>query len=334
MTSKKPVGVQGDTTESNLDSTQLLRKLELRLKNIKLNLASFETRSLHRIQRHFGRISPHLGFFIVFSFVFLSNTVTSRANSDPVQSIVLATIEEDELKNFNESIVKYSAVPGIKLDMTELSENLTQKEYFEVPQTTNTNKTAEVAVKIEPEVPKERTKDIDYTVQGGDTVSGLAKKFGLKVATIQTVNKLGASGKIKPGQKLTISAKDLTPTQIRKSTLVATASASESRVVRNNTYSGSKSVKYVSRSAGQCVPFAREYSGKPVYGVAKWIMPNSQAPAVGGVILTSESGYGHVAVVTSVNSDSVEIIERNYTSGWITKRVLPIDSRVIRGYFN
>ncbi len=43
-----------------------------------------------------------------------------------------------------------------------------------------------------------------YTVQSGDTLSGIAEKFGVSVNTIRWANELGAKGTIKVGDKLTI----------------------------------------------------------------------------------------------------------------------------------
>jgi murein DD-endopeptidase MepM/ murein hydrolase activator NlpD len=43
-----------------------------------------------------------------------------------------------------------------------------------------------------------------YTVEGGDTISGIAEKFGLKMATLLNTNGLTLRSSIKPGQTLSI----------------------------------------------------------------------------------------------------------------------------------
>jgi surface antigen len=49
-----------------------------------------------------------------------------------------------------------------------------------------------------------RKSTIDYTVQNGDTVSGIANKFGLKIETLQWANNLSDVDTISPGQTLKI----------------------------------------------------------------------------------------------------------------------------------
>jgi len=55
-------------------------------------------------------------------------------------------------------------------------------------------------------VPQDRVRDkvIEYQVQGGDTVSGIADKFGVSVDTIRWENNLPSINAIKPGQTLRI----------------------------------------------------------------------------------------------------------------------------------
>lgn len=49
-----------------------------------------------------------------------------------------------------------------------------------------------------------RDKIEQYTVEGGDTISTIAEKFGISVNTVLWQNKIGPRDFIKPGQKLTI----------------------------------------------------------------------------------------------------------------------------------
>jgi murein DD-endopeptidase MepM/ murein hydrolase activator NlpD len=52
---------------------------------------------------------------------------------------------------------------------------------------------------------KPRAEIIDYTVQKGDTISGIAQKFGVSVDTIRWANDLNAATSLKPGQTIKIS---------------------------------------------------------------------------------------------------------------------------------
>jgi len=50
----------------------------------------------------------------------------------------------------------------------------------------------------------ERKEIIEYTVQPGDTLSAIAKKFGLKIDTLKWANNISNVNQIKPGQKIKI----------------------------------------------------------------------------------------------------------------------------------
>ncbi len=49
-----------------------------------------------------------------------------------------------------------------------------------------------------------RSQIIKYTVRSGDTISGIAERFGISIATVLSVNNLTARSYIQPGQTLTI----------------------------------------------------------------------------------------------------------------------------------
>lgn len=51
---------------------------------------------------------------------------------------------------------------------------------------------------------KPRDKVVEYEVQNGDTLSGIAKKFGISVETIEWENEFSTNTKLKPGQMLRI----------------------------------------------------------------------------------------------------------------------------------
>lgn len=53
-------------------------------------------------------------------------------------------------------------------------------------------------------VPKPREETIQYTVTGGDTISSIAKQFGVSINTILWENKLSGLSIIRPGDQLTV----------------------------------------------------------------------------------------------------------------------------------
>lgn len=83
---------------------------------------------------------------------------------------------------------------------------------------------------------------------------------------------------------------------------------------------------------GQCIPFAREISGLPVFGTARNVPITSTEPATGAVLLTRESSAGHAAYVKDVQGDMLVLVERNLKHGYVTMRTLSKFSPVIRGY--
>jgi surface antigen len=58
-----------------------------------------------------------------------------------------------------------------------------------------------------------------------------------------------------------------------------------------------------------------------------------RAPVVGSIMVSSESWWGHVAIVESVSADSFTVSEMNY-KGWAKKssRVVSKSNRVIKGF--
>jgi hypothetical protein len=80
-----------------------------------------------------------------------------------------------------------------------------------------------------------------------------------------------------------------------------------------------------------CTVFAERF-GYELNGHAYQLQPNSDEPTVGGLILTREGPYGHVAVIYQIDFDSLIIVESNYVECKITYRRIPLDYKLIRGY--
>lgn len=83
-----------------------------------------------------------------------------------------------------------------------------------------------------------------------------------------------------------------------------------------------------------CVLFAKAMTGYniPVGNARNW-PKNSKVPVVGGVVITNESKAGHVAVITKVNPDSIEVVEANYVRCRKGTRQISLNSPVILGYW-
>jgi surface antigen len=85
----------------------------------------------------------------------------------------------------------------------------------------------------------------------------------------------------------------------------------------------------------QCVQYAQKRGlGVSGYGNARNYPTNSSSARIGGVVKTSESSAGHLAVVVDKTDSTITIEEANYRRGHITRRTLSINDPRIMGYIN
>ena len=233
-----------------------------------------------------------------------------------------------------------------------------------------------------------------YSVQHGDTLSGVASKFNITSATIKWANSLDDADMIKPGQTLTIlpvsgllhtvaagetadsvaaaysanaaqilsfnnaEVKGLTPgmkiivpdgikqeAPKRVAPAPSTAvAAARGTVAGASTAAASRAVSapQLTRFAGGANSYAYGYctyyvaSRRAVpgnWGNANAWYYNAQAsgfsvgsvPVPGAIAWTAAGYYGHVAMVDSVNGNSVTVSEMNFNGGWnrVSSRTVP-----------
>jgi surface antigen len=216
----------------------------------------------------------------------------------------------------------------------------------------------EITNREEPSVlPSNDATTIQYTVQNGDTLSGLGMKFDVKIASLKYVNNIDNEDNIKPGQTLKIPPKgyEVSSAQIakkEKDRLAKLAAASRNTVVRSSSSArATGSAKTVNAQAGSrangypygwCTYYVatRRYVPSSWGNARNWLTSARRAgystgsePAVGAIVVTGESGYGHVAYVESVNGDTITVAEMNY-EGWgvTSRRTLSASAGVIRGF--
>lgn len=86
--------------------------------------------------------------------------------------------------------------------------------------------------------------------------------------------------------------------------------------------------------AYNCVTYARSIGANVPggYGYARNIPVSTKTPYVGATIVTYESSAGHVGKVIAIEGNLIHIQDGNYKRGYATKRTLPLDSRLIKGY--
>jgi len=180
-----------------------------------------------------------------------------------------------------------------------------------------------------------RASTITYIVQFGDTLSSIGWNYGLKMATIKAVNNL-SSETIKPGQSLKLPPADLSASYLAQ--LVAQRKQVAGAKTVNRTPGSSKN----GYPYGWCTYYVatRRYVPSHWGNASAWLSSARSAgyatgsqPAVGAIVVTSESWMGHVAYVEQVSGGTITISEMNYR-GWgvVDRRTLSAYGGVVRGY--
>ncbi|MEO5499189.1 MAG: CHAP domain-containing protein [Candidatus Saccharimonadales bacterium] len=184
-----------------------------------------------------------------------------------------------------------------------------------------------------------------YTVRNGDTVDSIASRYNTNRERLVSYNDLELGG-IVAGQQIVLPG-GILPTNERPGYVAPTVSTS--RLSSNiSSYSGNATVAGNKYDYGYCTWYSynrRAELGRPIgsfWGNAStwasyargsgYLVNNS--PAVGAVLQNSyqAGGYGHVAVVESVNGDgSIMVSEMNY-AGWNVKSYRTISPGEASGY--
>lgn len=185
---------------------------------------------------------------------------------------------------------------------------------------------------------------VKHVVKDGDNIDKIAKKYESDRDKIIAFNELPADGSLKTGEELMIpdgQKEDPRPAATPRSLLSQRnyySSGSATRgpsIIDKNPKGGHRF------PGGQCTWYVAQSKYVPWGGNAGTWLYNSRAygaktgkkPKKGAIIVTSESWYGHVGIVTKVKGDKVTIREMNYKGPWIENtRTLSAKSRVIKGY--
>lgn len=307
------------------------------------NTASLSLKAILMLFNKIKPVLPHLSISLVAIIVILTNLIVKYAKADytvsfpePSSEIALASnvdqftplIPQDGISADN--AYKNSGGPFIALS-NNVNTAITERE--------------------DP-MPDNSSATISYTIQDGDTLTSLGWKFEVKLATLMYLNDIENANLVKPGQTLKIPprgyevpasqiakkqrelASAKRNTAVRNSSNGRTANAAPSRV---NHGKGSSQNGY---PFGYCTYYVASQRYVPAHwGNAKnWLnsaqrsgYSTGRQPAVGAIGVTSESWWGHVVYVESVNGSSVTFSEMNAV-GWgkISTRTLPASA--FRGF--
>lgn len=149
------------------------------------------------------KVLPYLAILMVASFTVvadLAKAAEEKITFEPSAEVM--DLSPAEVAKVISVVGPYT--PRIEEDPVTVALAVEDKDYLGKPVL------AETQITQEPRAEEKRSKTIVYTVQDGDTLSKIAWKYSLKIATIRAVNNL-TSDVIRPGQQLRLPPQDLDP---------------------------------------------------------------------------------------------------------------------------
>jgi surface antigen len=189
---------------------------------------------------------------------------------------------------------------------------------------------------------------LSYTIRKGDDLNAIATKFKADREKIIAFNSLPADGKIEEGESIFIPGGQKDTPQSNTSSGNAIVERRQYATTTGGTpaVSGFKKLEGKAGTGhrfpyGYCTWYVAQRRFVPWSGNAgTWLYQakslgykTGKTPAVGAIMVSAESWWGHVAVVESVGNGSFTVSEMNY-KGWAKKssRVVSNSNRVIKGF--
>lgn len=270
----------------------------------------------------------------------ITNNVTSLSQSMTVESLLTQT---DTNMITKPQIVQPAADSRTAITYTTVAGDtvpaLAQKYSISVETIKWANKLTSDALEPGKSLTIPPVDGVVYTVRSGDTVDSIAAKYKADKNRLVAFNDLELTGSVVPGSQITIPGGDL-PTEERPGYVAPRTTVSRTTTTVSSSYSGGYGTSWVGGASGgnryaygQCTWYAyerRAQLGSPVGGM--WGNANTWAYAgaangflvdgnpSAGAVMANGGGYGHVAIVESVNPGvSVTISEMNgyrFGGGW------------------
>lgn len=205
-------------------------------------------------------------------------------------------------------------------------------------------KTTATQVTEQPQAPAQsqgpRTKNLMYTVEAGDTLTGLAVRYNVKTSSIKFANNISNADLIKPGVVIKIPPEGWEPSA--KEIAAKNKTTPKITSTKGITVRAGGGSKYNGYPYGYCTYYAATRRAIPSsWGNAgQWLSSANRAgystgsaPVPGAIVVTRESWWGHVGFVESVSGGSFTISEMNY-NGWgvTSSRTMSLGDGVIKGF--
>ncbi len=182
---------------------------------------------------------------------------------------------------------------------------------------------------------------LTYIIKKNDTIDSIAKKYKAQRDKIITFNDLPANGKIKVGEKIVIpDGRKAIPQRNKVSSFGIRTRTYESFNSRGKLLKGKAGTGH-RFPYGYCTWYVAQkkyipWSGNAgtwLYHARSYGYATGKKPRVGAIMVSSQSWWGHVAVVERVRGHKVTVSEMNYR-GWAKKDYRTYDdrSRIVKGY--
>ncbi|MFA6183892.1 MAG: LysM peptidoglycan-binding domain-containing protein [Parcubacteria group bacterium] len=189
---------------------------------------------------------------------------------------------------------------------------------------------------------------LTHVVKKGENLDDIAKEYKAEKEKIISFNdNIPANGEIAEGQEIVIPGgqKDI-PVPVQTDTLgierrsYATSTGGDPKISGTLKLDGKGGTGH-RFPYGYCTWYVAQKRYVPWGGNAGTWLYNAKArgyktgkaPAAGAIMVSSESWWGHVAIVESVGKGTITVSEMNY-KGWAktSRRTIPTNSRVIKGF--
>jgi len=274
---------------------KIIRLINGFVKNFKVD---FKTNfSLNEIK------SPHLSITLLATLILVANFYSSNVEANFESDINLLELYPDQTSKTIESVASYTALIDENVD--ELASEIAL------------NGSYGYLGKDSSVITEASKLETEYVVQKGDTISGIANKFNMHVASIADRNSIGVDSieNLHPGQKLIIPSTDTSSSQDWLAQLNAKKEKERQLVAKKAAEQKAK----LAASKRTTITRERAGSGYDGEGSSGWINPTSYKYISRGI----QKGHLGIDMVTNVGTPvyaakagKVIEITRNWGSGY------------------
>ena len=191
---------------------------------------------------------------------------------------------------------------------------------------------------------------LTYTVKDSDTIESVASQFTADGDKIIAYNNLPANGRLEKGESIIIpdGRRAAPPTQTTGTGITRRQYVDTSQTDLALDLSGSKKLSSANAGEGHRFPYGyctwyvaqKRYipwggnAGSWLFNAKSLGYKTGRAPRAGAIMVTTESAaYGHVALVESVNGNTLTVSEMNFNAwGKTNRRTLQVADRAIKGF--